>query len=937
MRRPAKALGTALLAALALAAIGASPASAAFGLKNLDITFAGPDGSAAMQAGSHPFAMVTNLDLNTRIDPIHGEIPDDAVKDLTIALAAGQVGEAAAVPRCPAATFLKQSEGTGTITCPDDSVVGFIELTLGNDSGIETSMTPIYDLPAPPGSVIELGFIALKVPVTFQIGLSPTPPYNGVATFTGVSQVLNFYGSKATIWGVPASHAHDAQRGKCLTSPAEDLCPVGGAAEKPFLTLPTSCAGPLHFGFDALSWQNPGAAPLHYEIETHDNSAPPAPLGTTGCAKLGFGPTLTAQPTTRAAESPSGLDVSLDVDDEGLTNPTGLAQSALKEAVVTLPAGMTVNPSSASGLGACSQAQLAHETLASAPGEGCPDASKLGTIEVRSPLVEEALQGSLFLAGPYENPFGSLIALYMVIENQNLGIILKLPVKVEPDPLTGRLIATSPNLPQLPFSSFKLHFREGARSPLVSPPACGTYQTQARLIPSSGGPAITSTSSFQIISGSGESPCPPAGVPPFKPGFEAGSINNAAGSYSPFYLRLTRHDGEQDMTRFDSVLPPGVTGKIAGIPRCPDAAIAAAKAKSGAQELAEPSCPAASQIGRTLAGAGVGSVLTYVPGKLYLGGPFAGDPLSIVAITPALAGPFDAGTVVVREALTLDPSSAEVQVDGAASDPLPHILKGIPLKLRDLRVYVDRENFTLNATNCRPLEAKATIFGSFLDVFSPADDVPVGLSARYQAADCAALGFAPKLSLKLKGGTKRSGHPALHSVLTYPKGGRYANVAKAVVTLPPSEFIDNAHISNPCTRVQFAAEACPKGSILGTARAITPLLDEPLEGPVYFRSNGGERPLPDVVADLHGLFEIVLVGKVDTATPKTNPRIRTTFAQVPDAPVSKFTLTLNGGKKGLLVNNRNLCAHKLHATIDLSAQNGRGLHSRPLVGTSCGR
>src|SRR6185312_7323457 len=354
-------------------------------------------------------------------------------------------------------------------------------------------------------------------------------------------------------------------------------------------------------------------------------------------------------------------------------------------------------------------------------------------------------------------------------------------------------------------------------------------------------------------------------------------------------------------------LPPGVVAKIAGLGKCPDAQVAAAKAKSGRQELAAPSCPAASQVGRTIGGAGVGSSLTYVPGQIYLAGPFGGAQLSIVAITPAVAGPFDAGTVVVRQAISLDPVTGEAIIDGSASDPIPHILKGIPLRLRDLRVYVDRPNFTLNPTSCEPEATRASIFGSGADAFNPADDAPAALTSPYRASNCAALGFKPKLALQLKGGTRRNDHPALKSTLTYPKGPGYANVDRAVVTLPPSEFIDNAHINNPCTRVQFAAHQCPKSSILGIAKASTPLLDEPLEGPVYFRSNGGERLLPDVVADLNGLFHVVLVGKVDSK----HARIRTTFDQVPDAPVSKFTLDLYGGKRGLLVNSRNLCAKAL--------------------------
>jgi hypothetical protein len=420
-------------------------------------------------------------------------------------------------------------------------------------------------------------------------------------------------------------------------------------------------------------------------------------------------------------------------------------------------------------------------------------------------------------------------------------------------------------------------------------------------------------------------------VPPFRPGFSAGSINNNGGAYSPFNMRLTRSDGEQDMTRFDAVLPRGVTGKLAGIGKCSEAAIALAKAKTGRQELAAPSCPADSQIGHSLVGAGVGSVLTYVPGKLYLGGPFAGAPLSVIAITPAVAGPFDLGTVVVHEALTVDPETAEVGVDGARSDPIPHILKGLPVKVRDLRVYVDRPSFTLNPTSCAKKEVRAILFGSFLDVFNAADDVPVSLSDRYQAASCASLKFKPSLSLRLKGGTRRGAHPALRAVVTYPQGANYANTRKAVVTFPHSAFLEQSHIRTVCTRVQFRAKQCPAGSIYGKARAFTPLLEEPLEGPVYLRSSSN--PLPDLVFALRGIVDFNAVARVDSV----KASIRASFDSIPDVPLSKVVVEMQGGKKGLIVNSRSLCVHKSRAKSEFTAQNNKTYNTRPVVKASCGK
>jgi hypothetical protein len=417
-------------------------------------------------------------------------------------------------------------------------------------------------------------------------------------------------------------------------------------------------------------------------------------------------------------------------------------------------------------------------------------------------------------------------------------------------------------------------------------------------------------------------------VPPFKPSFEAGAVNNNAGSFSPFNMRLQWQDGEQDMTKFSSILPPGQLGSLKGVAKCPDPAVEAAKAKTGRQEQASPSCPADSYIGRTAAGAGVGGALTYAKGSLYLAGPYKGAPLSVISITPAIAGPFDAGTVVVRLGLDLNPKTAEVEVDGAASDPIPHILKGIVLKVRDLRVYVDRPNFTLNPTSCDESSVKAILFGSYLDVFSPNDDVPADLSTRYQAANCLNLGFKPKLDFKLEGGTKRGAHPAFQA--TYRPRPRDANVKDLVVRLPRSAFLDQAHIRTICTRVQFAADACPAGAKYGQIKAFSPLLDEPLAGPVYLRSS--DHNLPDLVFDLQGLVDVEVATRIDSV----RGGIRARVEGAPDAPLSKVVLRMQGAKKGLIVNSRDLCAAKSKAGVQLSGHNGRRFSTRPVMRADCG-
>jgi hypothetical protein len=410
----------------------------------------------------------------------------------------------------------------------------------------------------------------------------------------------------------------------------------------------------------------------------------------------------------------------------------------------------------------------------------------------------------------------------------------------------------------------------------------------------------------------------------------AGTVNNAAGSHSPFNLRLFRNDGEQEIRHFSIKLPPGVTGKLAGIPFCPDSAVAASRNRTGAEELADPSCPAATEVGRTLAGGGVGPVQAYVPGKVYLAGPYNGSPLSVVSITAAKIGPFDVGNVVQRLAMRIDPETAEVFIDATGSDSLPHILDGIPVKIRDVRIYVDRPNFVLNPTSCEATSTASTVLGAGLDFVDPDDDEPVTVSTRFQAADCAALDFNPRLGLRLLGATRRGGNPKFRAVLRMTEGE--SNISKARVALPRSAFLDQSHIRTVCTRVQYAQGSCPQASIYGYARAVTPLLDEPIEGPVYLRSS--EHKLPDLVAAMkNGKIAIDLVGRIDSFG---KGRIRNTFETVPDAPVSTFVLTMQGGKKGLIQNSTDLCRRKNRALVNFDAHNGEIRGFRTVVRAQCG-
>ncbi len=913
-----------LAAIVALGILAPVSAYADFGFKAVDVRFSQTNGTPVTQAGSHPSAMDTEFALNTHDGPAGPEI-DASLRDLQIDLPPGLVVNPNAVPTCSNADFAHFENEVGS-KCPASAAVGYV---LVRPPGEEDATDPaaVYNLVPPPGAAARLGFHALGVTIVVDGGVRTAGTRNIFAALTNLPQAEPFDLTRTVLWGNPAASAHDSERGNCVLASVPGTCPAS-SEQRAFITLGSRCEGPLNTHFAARPWQEP-AAWVHAE--------PPDPVQMTGCDKLGFSPSINAKPTAQSTASPSGLDFDLDVDDEGLINPSGISDAHIRKAVVTLPEGVTINPAQAEGLLACPEAGFEREAADSEPGQGCPQASKIGTVEVKTPLLDETLGGALFIATPYENPTGKLIAIYMVIRNRARGIVVKQAGMVESDSDTGQLVTTFDDLPQLPFSHFHLHFNEGARSPLVTPPGCGKYVTQARFTPWSD-PAASyhTTSSFQIKSGIGGGPCPKGGLPPFKPGLIAGSINNAAGKYSPFNLRLFRTDAEQEITHFSIKLPPGIVGKLAGIPFCPEAAIAAAKARTGPlgghEELAAPSCPAASEVGHTLAGAGVGSALTYVPGKIYLAGPYNGSALSIVAITSGVAGPFDLGTVVVRQALKINPETAEVFIDATGSDPIPHIIQGIPVHLRDIRAYVDKPDFVLNPTSCSRTSTASTVLGSGLNFASPADDAPVTVSTPFQAADCASLNFKPRLSLTLKGGTKRGQNPALRAVLR-PRAGD-ANSRRISVQLPHSEFLDQSHIRTVCTRVQFKAGAgngsqCPAGSIYGKAKAWTPLLSEPLEGPVFLRSS--ENPLPDLVLALSGLIDFNAVGRIDSV----DGGIRNTFDFVPDAPVTKVVVDFEGGKKGLLENSTDLCRAKHKAIVKYQGHNGKRFNAKPVLKAKC--
>jgi hypothetical protein len=894
------------------------PVPAGFSEYRSEVT--GAHGLPATHAGSHPYAYTTNFAVNTTgqligerevLAPAGGDL-----KDVRVVLPTGFVGDPTSTPRCsqrqfntidtianPDNTFYTRNE------CPDGSAVGMIILRQLEGHGAILPL-PIYNLVPPKGMPAQLAFHVLKAPFYIDTELvRDGGDYRIVAAVRNTSEVERVTAASVTIWGVPGDLSHDRLRGSCLADQTDRRMSRGscgaGVPVKPFLRLPTSCQSPLVSQMSFNTWPNPGAF-----IDTTSTEPPPV-----GCESLSFTPTISAQPQTTVADSPSGLRFNLHVPQND--DPEALAEADLREAVVTLPEGVAVNPASANGLAGCSPAQIDLDGPGSAQ---CPDASKVGTVQIDTPLLDHPIGGGVFVATQSQNPFNSLLAIYIAVDDPASGVVIKLAGHVEPDPVTGRLTTTFADTPQLPFEDFTVEFFDGPRAPLRTPSTCGTFATTTSLTPWSApasGPAATPSDSFAVTTANGGGPCAPTEAAlPHSPSFSAGSLAPVAGAFSPFVTQLSRGDGSQNLRGLNVELPEGLLGKLAGLTYCPESTLAAVAARPGVDELAAPACPQSSRVGSVTIAAGAGPDPVHVSGSAYLAGPYRGAPISLAVVTPAVAGPFDLGTVVVRVALRPDPRTTQIKID---SDPFPTILQGIPLDVRSIHVNVDRPDFTVNPTDC---DAKSVAAEALSVTGSVAR-----LSDRFQVGGCRNLGFAPRLSLRLLGPTRRSTNPSLQAVLRTHPGD--ANISRTVVALPHSVFLDQGHIRTVCTRVQFAADQCPAGSVYGYARAITPLLDQPLEGPVYLRSS--DNPLPDLVAALHGQIDVDLSGRIDSV----HGGIRTSFDFVPDAPVTRFELRMKGGKKGLLVNSTDICKGRRRATVKMDGQNGKVQDFRPVLRNQC--
>ena len=616
-----------------------------------------------------------------------------------------------------------------------------------------------------------------------------------------------------------------------------------------------------------------------------------------GCDLLQFTGSVTAQPETTQAATPTGLNVEVKVPQN--EDPNALATPPLRKAVVTFPAGLVVNPSGAGGLASCSLAQVgmsvSGEPSASRP--SCPDASKIASVEIESPALAGVLQGSVYLAAQNENPFRALLAGYIVIDDPTTGVLVKIPGRIDLDPVSGQLVATFDEAPQLPFSDLRLHFFGGPRAPLTTPAGCGTYTTSTVLTPWSSpdsGPPVTSLDSFQINGGCGGG---------FNPAFNAGTTNNQAGGFSPFTATFSRSDQDQNLSGVSLTMPPGLLGILRAVERCPE------------PQASQGTCGAGSLIGHTTVAAGSGPDPFYVQGgQVFLTGPYKGAPFGLSVVVPAVAGPFNLGSVVVRAAIGVDPHTAQITV---VSDPLPTILQGVPLDVRTVNVTVDRAGFTFNPTSCEPLSVAGSLTST--------QGVTANVSSRFQAANCQSLPFKPSFTVSTQANTSKKQGASLDVKVGYPKGAQ-ANIHKVAVSLPKQLPSRLTTIQQACPAATFNANpaSCPAGSNIGTATATTPILSNAVSGPAYLVSHGGAA-FPDVVVVLQGEGVTVdLVGSIDIKHGVTS----STFASVPDVPIAGFELKLpEGPHSGLAAvvpakAKGSMCGQNLTMPTTLTGQNG---------------
>jgi hypothetical protein len=864
------------------------------------------------QAAGHPPVGFTQIIV--KHEP-PGRTPVGELKTVRVDLPVGLTVNPQATPQCLQATF-----ETDPLLCPVGSAVGR-SIVIAADPLLGTELPPfsptVYNIIPAEGEPARFGFNLAGNNVYLQADVAWESDYHEGFTIH-----------------VPDSPSLEPLiRGLILEN---RLVFDGQSGDGTFITTPTTCFDPAQPGFEfvystflrADSYEMPD--PNFPNGSTRFESPLPPGEKPLECASIPFEPSVAVDPNTPQSDSPSGAVVTVSLPEIRDPLKEGKqATSHVKDAYVTLPSGMGLNPSAANGLVGCTDAQFGKGTRNPV---ACPAASKVGTVAVQTPpLPPDSLRGEVYVGQQQsQDPTsGQLFRIFVHIESRRFGISSRLVGNTSADPQTGQLTTTFANNPQVPFTSFVVDFDDGPKAPLSSPPICGPHTPTSVQTPWSGNPPVLARSrGFTLTSAPGGGSCAATlAERPFDPGFAAKTTNKQGGAFTELLVDVARSDGSQELKGVIVDMPPGHTAKLAGLRYCPEAAIAAAAANIGAAERAQPSCPDSSLIGTVSATTGTGSEPLAIEGKAFLAGPFNGAPLSLAVVTPATAGPFDLGSVVVRVALFVDPRTAQIR---AASDPIPHVFGGVLLGIRTIAVRIDRRQFSINPTNCSPMSAVGTLRGGGANPNDPLAFTSKSVSTPFEVTGCEKLGFKPKLYMRLFGGMRRAKNPKLRAVFVAREGD--ANVGRAAVALPRTLFLDQASLAKVCTRPQYAAGACPKESIYGFARAFTPLLDAPLQGPVYLRSS--DNLLPDLVASLRGQVNIELAGRIDTSA---KGGIRNTFDVVPDVPVSKFILTVRGGRDGLLVNSVHQCRRGSRVIARFKAQNGKKSNQRPKLRTACAR
>ena len=642
------------------------------------------------------------------------------------------------------------------------------------------------------------------------------------------------------------------------------------------------------------SWTAP-AVQSNGEYALHDAFG--QPLGLSGCNRLTFEPSISVAADGQAGSSPTGLTTTIHVPQTAGLNPEGDAQATVKETTVTLPEGVALNPSAADGLSSCGESEVGLDDAEEAT---CPESSKVGTVEVHTPLLPNPLTGAAYLATQDQNPFGSLIALYVVARDPVSGVLIKLAGQVTPNPVTGQLVATFKETPDLPFEDFSLNFFGGSRAPLNTPPLCGSYTTMASFAPWSGNAPVESSSTFDITSGPDNTSC--ASPRPFQPGFAAGTTSVQAGGYTPLTMTMDRPDADQPLGKLSIVFPPGVSAGLEGVKLCEE------------PQAGEGKCGAESQIGTLTASAGLGgNPFPVETGKVYITGPYKGDPFGVVIVVPAVAGPFNLGTEVVRAKIDVDPTDAHLTV---VSDPFPTILEGIPLELQHINVTINRPGFVFNPTSCEPMKITGEVESS--------EGAKSDVSTPFQVTNCAALSFKPEFKVSTSAKTSRVDGATLHVDLTLPSApqGTQANVAKVKVSLPKQLPSPLKTLQKACTEKVFAENPsnCPVASRVGEAHVSTPVLEGGLSGPAYFVSHGGAK-YPELILVLTGEDGVTVQVHGETFISKQGIT-SATFNTVPDVPFSGFELTLPQREYPAMTANGNLCKGTLIMPTEFQGQNG---------------